>query len=103
MTPLMENISFIYVGNHNDEFQIAIWKHFQCFRPTAWLNFSFIIDTYSSYCFYLNIVDLQCCISYRYTVQWFNYLQSIYPSSLFKFISLIGYYKILSIVPCALQ
>lgn len=26
MTPLMENISFIYVGNHNDEFQIDIWN-----------------------------------------------------------------------------
>ena len=46
-------------------------------------------------------VDLQCCISFRCTAKWFSYTYLyIY---FVRFFSLIGYYKILSIVACAIQ
>ena len=46
-------------------------------------------------------VDLQCCVSFRNTAKWFSYIcVSVYIYILF--FSIIAYYKILNIVPCAL-
>ena len=52
-------------------------------------------------------VDLQCHVSFRCTAKWFNYMYMcvyiyIYTHS-FRFFSHIGYYKILSVVPCAIE
>ena len=46
-----------------------------------------------------SIVDVQCCVSFSCTAQWFSYIYTFF----FRFFSLIGYCKILSIVPCAIQ
>jgi len=40
-----------------------------------------------------SIVDLQCCVSFRYTAKWSSYI-----CFFFKFFSIIGYYKILNTV-----
>ena len=46
-------------------------------------------------------VDLQGCSSPRYTEKWLNYTHT-HTHTIFRFFSLIGYYKMLSIVPCVL-
>ena len=48
--------------------------------------------------FYWSIVDLQYCVSFRYTAKWFSYTCFF---CIFFFI--LDYYKILHIVPCAIQ
>ena len=53
-----------------------------------------------------NIIDLQCCVSFRYAVKWFNYiLYYIHPQNIFffRFFSIISYYRILNIASCAIQ
>ena len=42
-----------------------------------------------------SIVDIQCCVSFRYLAKWFSYIKFS------RFFSLIDYYRILSTVPCA--
>ena len=46
-----------------------------------------------------SIVDLQCCVSFRCTAKWVSYICIFF----FRFFSTIGYYKILNMVPCAIQ
>ena len=48
--------------------------------------------------FYWSIVDLQYCVSFRYTAKWFRYTCVF---CIFFFI--LDYYKILHIVPSAIQ
>ena len=59
-----------------------------------------------------SIVDLQCYVSFRCTRKWFTHIYIyiclyVYISYahmyIFRFFSLIDYYKILSIVPCGTQ
>ena len=51
--------------------------------------------------FYWSIINLQCCISFKYTPKWFSYLYALYIYIFFfKFFSIVGYYKILNIVSC---
>ena len=45
-------------------------------------------------------INLQYHVSFKYTVCRFSYTHTY--TSFFKVFSLIGYYKILSIVPCAI-
>ena len=46
------------------------------------------------------IVDLQCCVRFWYTAKWLRYIDiCIYIT----FFLIIGYYKILNIVPCIIQ
>ena len=54
--------------------------------------------------FYWSIIDLQCCVRFRGTAKWLYilYIIKIYIY-FFTFFSFKGYYKILSIVPCAKQ
>ena len=49
--------------------------------------------------FIWHIVDLQCCVSFRSRAKWFSYMFITFANSF----PLIGYYKILSIVPSAKQ
>ena len=46
---------------------------------------------------YWKLVGLQCCVNFSCIAKWFRYTHT------FSFFFLIGYYKILSIVPCAIQ
>ena len=65
-------------------------------RVTSLLMLYFCLFIY----FYWSIVDLQCCVSFRCTAKWFSF---IYIYILFsRFFSIIGYNKILNIVPCAM-
>ena len=48
--------------------------------------------------FYWSVVDLQC---FRYTARWFSYTNT--HILLLKLFSIIGYYKLLTIVPYAIQ
>ena len=50
---------------------------------------------------YWSIVDVQRCVSLRCTAEWFSYAYIF--MFFFKFFSYLGYYKILSIVSCAIQ
>ena len=47
---------------------------------------------------FLSLVDLQCCVNFKCTAKWFIYVHT-YIIYIFWFFSLVGYYKILSIVP----
>ena len=56
---------------------------------------------HSAFFIILTIADLLC---FRYTTKWFSYAYTYDFFSLsFRFFSLIVYYKILSIFPCATQ
>ena len=68
------------------------WEHGEMTDPCT--NTVMPFQTDDIYFFsnlYWGIIDLQCWVSFRCTVKWF-----------FQFFSIIGYYKILSIVPCAI-
>ena len=72
----------------------------------SWLVFenSFMWDL--CFVFHWSILDLQRCVSFRCTAQWFSYIYMYTDTHIyvyFRFFSIIGYYKILSIVPCAIQ
>ena len=54
-----------------------------------------------------SIVNLKCCVSFWCTTKWFSYIY-IYLHThtyifFFRFFSIIGYYMILNMVPCAIQ
>ena len=51
--------------------------------------------------FYWRVVDLQCCASFRGTAEWFMYIW-LY-SFFFRFFSHMGYYRIYSRIPSAIQ
>ena len=51
-----------------------------------------------------NTVDLQCCVNFRYIAEWFSYTNThTHIYSFLTFSSIIGSYRTLSIVPCALE
>ena len=54
------------------------------------------------YVFYWCIIDLQC---FRHTARWFNYICTYTDSTniIFRLSPIIGYYKILTVVPTAIQ
>ena len=52
--------------------------------------------------FFWIMVNLQCCVSFRCTVQWFSYTHT-HICYFFKFFSIIAYYRILSRVPCIIH
>ena len=59
------------------------------------------IEEHLSILRYWNIVDLQFCISFSYIAKWLLYIY-MYPV-FFSWFSHIGYYRVLSRVPCAIQ
>ena len=78
---------------------VQFWKVQTFFSYLDALSFLFfkILKINSSW----STVDLQCCVSFRYTVNWISY---IYISPLFySFFSHIGQYRVLSRVLCATQ
>ena len=50
--------------------------------------------------FYWSIVDWQCYVSFKWIAKWLSYT---YTYSFSKFFSHLGYYRILSRVPCIIQ
>ena len=65
-------------------------------------------NVFPIFCFFLNwsIVDLQYCDSFRCTEKWFSYIYIyiyIYICIYFRLFSIIGYYRILNIVPCVIH
>ena len=65
---------------------------------------SFLSSSLSFFLYNWSIVDLQYYVSFRCTAKWFCYTYvCIYLYSFFRFFSIIVYYKILTIVPCAVQ
>ena len=85
---------------------------------SIWLSFNFvnlrrsIWSVYPQCCWYLlfnihfwgNIVDLQCCINFRYTAKWISYTYTnVYSLSFLRLLFHIGHCWILSRVPCATQ
>ena len=60
----------------------------------------FYIVFYLIFILYWGIIDLQCCVSFRYTAKWFSHTCMFIFS---RFFSHICYYRILSRVPCAVQ
>ena len=47
--------------------------------------------------------DLQYCVSFRCTAKWFSYIYYPWYIFLFGFFSIIGYYTVQNIVPCAVE
>ena len=54
-----------------------------------------------SFIHFLNwsVVDLQCCVSFRCAAKWFSHIYTLF----IRFFSITGYYKTLTIVPCAIH
>ena len=48
-----------------------------------------------------NTVDLQCCVSFWCTAK--QLCTRIHIYTVFRFFSVVGYYKILNMVPCSVQ
>ena len=71
-----------------------------CQRQHKEYSFAFL---HSQLSLFLNwtIVDLQCYVSFSYTAKWFNNTHMHTHIFFFRFFSIIDYYKILDIVPCA--
>ena len=63
----------------------------------SFLVIHFIKKT-QNFFFNWSIVGLQCRVSFRCTAKWFSYTYILF----FRFFSIIGYYKILNIVPSAI-
>ena len=80
---------------------LCLWV---CFCFYLFFFFAFLFNVHLLlmfkflFIFNWNIVDLQCCVSFRWTAKWFNYAYTHMFS--FRFFSFIGYYKILSIILC---
>ena len=58
--------------------------------------FILLCRNWTHFYFYWTTVDLEGCASFRCTAKWFRYI-------LFSKFSIIVYYRILNIVPCAIQ
>ena len=53
--------------------------------------------------FHWSGVDLQCRAGFTYTAKWFSDAYLYTYLFFFRFFSIIAYYKILNIIPCAIQ
>ena len=76
----------------------AVWIHCALQSKAGSFFFLLMCTCYlEEFFFNWNIVDLQYWVSFRCTVKWFQYTH-VY---IFQFFSIIGYYEILNVVPCA--
>ena len=75
---------------HRSDKKKKIWKEMDCI-------FSFFFFNWS-------MVDLQCYVSFMCTAKWFSYTYTYtHIYSFFRLFSLVGYYKILTLVDCTIQ
>ena len=73
------------------------WSHEES-DTTEWLSLHFTFLFFFYFLInYWNITALQCCVSFRYTAKFYIYIY------FFQIFFIIGYYKMLNIVPCSLQ
>ena len=63
-----------------------------------YMRYTFNFSFFNIYVFYQSTVDLQC---FRSTARWFSYTHT--HVLFLKLLPIIAYYKILTIVPCAIQ
>ena len=71
------------------------------------LFFAIVLDFFKIN-FYWSIVDLQCRVSFCFVAKWISYIYvCVYThthiTTVFRFFSHIGHYRVLSKVPCAVQ
>ena len=82
-------------------FLFCLWIYPIPFLGNSWLRYSSLNSFFPPLFKNWNIVDLQCCVSFRYIAKWFSYPYICiysYPDS-FHY---SYYYMILSIVPYAI-
>ena len=83
-------------------FSLFLTRHFSLPLTSSPLEFKNLGSSFTFSFFFFkkkrSIVDLQCYVSFRCIANIYIYIQFI-----FRFFSLIGYYKILSVVPCTIQ
>ena len=70
-------------------------------QPTPW-KYTRTIPFFKILFLCWHIVDWQGRVHFRYTAKWFSYTYIYIFFFFFRFFSLIGHYKILSRVPCAI-
>ena len=62
--------------------------------------------TWEFFKIYWSIIDFQCCVNFCYTAKWSAihiYMYIFAHTFFFMFFSIMIYYRMLNIVPCALQ
>ena len=75
--------------------------HFPQFMGSFGVLIHYCIIFSKIFILYWSAVDLQCCVSFWCTAKLFSYICS-HPF-FFRFFPHIGYYRVLSRVPCAIQ
>ena len=74
------------------------WKADLGARVNNWICVHFLN---LNFIFYWNIVYLECCVRFRCTAKWFNYAYT-YIHTFSDSFPIIAYYRLLSIVLCAI-
>lgn len=70
--------------------------------PTNWVSWTYYFTSLLVFLFlYWRTADLQCCVSSRYSAQWFSYTYTLIHS--FSNYFPYSLYRILSKVPCVIQ
>jgi len=94
---LLKKKAMINLDKHNNKQRHHFFlRNVYIVKAVAFPIFIFFFFFFNIYILYWSIVDLQC---FRYTVRWFSYTNT--HLLFLKLFSIIGYYKILTMVPYA--